>query len=200
MDVIPATAGDHYLTWWSATKSVEPGTLRWLNGARVAPLPGRGLLIHVEERRPLLRVESAGAGYWLCSDGSLERAQIDDHKLALFERIKRLPVARLDAMVPAQATQYASVLQSIAANCDAAMSGQIRYIVLNAKGEFSLIDSGGLEIRLGDGQQHELKIAALPKALRSTTEERSRMAYLDGSGRVQGSKFVYYAVLKEGSR
>jgi hypothetical protein len=191
---LPARQGDSYARWWKAATALKPAGSRWLRGVRPALLPGRSLLLRVQERKPVLRVESAGAGYWLCDDGSLERAQLADHQLPLFQAIKRQPVVRLDGMSLTEAEAAAPVLLAASAQCAYSLPGQIRTLAVSPGPQLALIDHTGLEIRLGGTSDTAVKIAALPKALRSASRDRSHLAYLDGTGQVKGGKFIFYEV------
>jgi hypothetical protein len=101
---------------------------------------------------------------------------------------------RLDGVALEGASGLAQELLGIAAQCVSVVPGQIRTLALNAAGEITLFDRTGLEIRLGQPADSQVKIAALPKALRTMSADRSKVAFLDGSGKVQGSKFVFYEV------
>jgi len=194
--VLEASQGGSYLEWWRAARSIKPGGSRWLTGVSVKPLTGRSLLLKVAERKPVLRVESAGAGYWLCDDGSVEKARLEDHKQPLFTAIKQSPVLRLNGVGIANISAHSDNILLAAALANEVMQGQIKILELNAKGELSMIDKGGLEIRFGQPRDLPAKIAILPSLLRSVSAERGTLAYLDGSGPLRGTRFVYMRVRK----
>jgi hypothetical protein len=194
--LVSARPADSYLRWWLASRRIDLAGQRWLTGVQARPLTGRGLLLQVGERKPVLRLESAGAGYWLCDDGSVEKARLEDHQLELFKQIKQFPVVKLEGLSAAQSSRWAAPLMQAAACCNVLLPGQIKTISLSANGELTLVDRGGLQILLGEARDIELRIGALPKALRALSADRSHVAYLDGRGRVQGTKFVFYEVRK----
>jgi hypothetical protein len=191
--LLGARPGGSYFSWWQSGRHLDLGAQRWLRGLAVKPLPGRTLLLNVSERRPLLSVESAGARYWLCDDGTLvPMAAKGRDKGAPFNAIQQLPHVQLVGRGLDDAATVVDALLLAAAACNEVLPGQVKRITVNAAGEFSLFDSTGLEIRLGQPQELTAKIAALPKALRAANADRASLNYLDASEPRVGDRLVIY--------
>jgi hypothetical protein len=190
--------GGSYLSWWNAGRKLQAAGQPWLRGLAVKPLPGRTILLNVNERRPLLAVESAGARYWLCDDRTFVPVTPARDKGGPFNAILQQPQVQFAGMRLDDAGGVVDALLLVAAACNEVLPGQIRRITVNGAGELSLYDAGGLEIRLGQPQDLTAKIAALPKALRAASADRAKLNYLDASEPRVGDRLVIYENRKDG--
>lgn len=159
--------------------SVSGGGHRWLRAVKVSQALPRTAVISVEERCPLLLVESHGAYYWLCDDNTLVRFDEQRDSGGVFNSIRQHPQVRLPYAEAGQQPPLASAVLMAAACCAAVLPETIKMIEVDGQGELNLYDRDGFRIRLGAPVCLEEKIGALPKALRLCQQDREKLEYLD---------------------
>lgn len=177
--------------WWACRRFDGAGT-RWAKSASCRPLPGRALLVNVNEKKPLLRVLAGGSKLWLCQDGSLLAMDPQADHGGAFSKIRQLPTVRLPAAEAGTELPAAPAILEAAAACYAALPGEIEFIELDAQGQLALYDLTGFPIKLGEPTMLGEKISALPKALRICSANRDKLLYLDAS-----NPAVFYEKWKE---
>ena len=145
------------------------------------PAWGWTVVLDPTERLPLLRVVAGGAKYWLCDDGALAKMDVDNDHGGVFDRIRGMPNVELLEDPGQGPLAEAALLLTTAGYCQSLMPGMIAMIRITTDGELNLTDQGGLEIRLGQPNELEKKLSALPKALRICESDRNSLDYLDAS-------------------
>jgi cell division septal protein FtsQ len=152
---------------------------RWLRAVDVRQTSLHAAVLEVEERCPLLKVDSHGVAYWLCDDLSIVRC--DDHRDVgkVFDDIRHQPLIELPQAEPGRTPSAAADVLLAAACCAAVMPNTIAAIRVDSQGEFNLYDQDGLRIRLGEPVDLAQKIGAVPKALRLCQPDHGKLEYLD---------------------
>jgi hypothetical protein len=193
--VLPRGAAT-YAEWWQAARTAKLDNQRWVTRISMRPLAGHTALLDVTERKPVLRLESAGRGYWLCDDGSLVGVAKEDKAAEFTARLKQFPSVKLDGISARAALADPEPIMTAAALCAAVLPGEISRLVINSRGEYTLFDRGGLEIRLGQPVDLGVKIGSLPKTLRAASAERAKLEYIDATGQRSGNRLVIYENLR----
>lgn len=161
--------------------SLDSNAIRWLRAVAVEQDYPRTAVLTVEERYPVLRVESMDNAYWLCDDGELVRQNPEQDTGDNFTAIAGLPTVRVSHAVEAGFFDNADTVMTVAACCNETMPGMISLIEIDADCVLNLYDRNGFRILLGQPEYLPEKIGALPKALRLNENERDNMRYLDAS-------------------
>ncbi|GEM_PF-2205668 len=159
--------------------AVGAGGHRWLRAVSVRQTAPRAAVLEVEERRPLLKVESRAEAFWLCDDLSLVRCDGQLDVGEVFDAIRQQPLVELPRAEPGRKPSAAADVLLAAACCAAAMPNVIAAIRVDSQGEFNLYARDGLRIRLGMPVDLERKIGAVPKALRLCEQDHGKLEYLD---------------------
>jgi hypothetical protein len=177
-------------SYWYRLWRFQPSSSRWLKDLTLQPSIGRQAVLLVQERRPLAAVHCGPLRGWLCDDGVIVPALPDD-KSERFTRIAALPPVVFPAAalavdtggqrLCAQRLDDADATMAVLAACALDLPGQVKAVQVAADRHTSLLCNDGLEVRLGSAENLQVKLAALPKALRLCAESRDKLRYLDAS-------------------
>lgn len=173
------TAGVSMAELRRGAAAVSAGGHRWLRAVSVRQTSPRAALLDVDERCPLLGVESLGGSFWLCDDLSIVRCDEQRDVGEVFDAIRQQPLIELPQAVPGRRPPAAADVLLAAACCAAVMPNVIAAIRVDSQGEFNLYDRDGLRIRLGEPVELARKIGAVPKALRLCQPDQGKLEYID---------------------
>ncbi|MBN2083207.1 hypothetical protein JW859_13495 [bacterium] len=152
---------------------------RWLRGIKISQDDINTTVLTVDERCPLLFVQAPDRNYWLCDDRALvvfsERLDVGEQ----FDKVQALPVVKPRAADLRQVQLAADTLLATAAGCREVLPGQVGHIILLPDGQLELVLKTGFRIQLGEPVELEVKLGALPTALRICQEDNPDLDCLD---------------------
>lgn len=157
-------------------------------GRRIAPLPGvrsfeydrafpNTLRIVLRPEVPVLVLRSGPDAYLVASSGRVIR-RLTQPRLSHLPRlwVTRQVQVRVGEALPASAADAASAVAPLRA---APLPGGVRFV--RGGKELTLVLAGGLEVRLGDHGDLQLKLAIARRILRASAAAASGGGYLDVS-------------------
>ena len=179
IDALAFKGGQSYAQINRGIRELGADEVRWLRGvAMERHLPATAVL-DIDERQPLLLIETLNRRYWLCDGGELVRVNPVKDTGETFVGIEQHPKVMLGYPVEEGYFELAQPVLVTAACCMDVLPGTIQTVEVTAEGEINLYDRSGFQILLGEPVDLAEKIGALPKALRLSEGDRDKLRYLD---------------------
>ncbi|MCB1185665.1 cell division protein FtsQ/DivIB [bacterium] len=169
------------------SKELPEGKSRWIKGYSTKMLPGRRMLLSVDERMPLLPLEIAGNAYWICSDGEVVLRDPEKDTAGHFEELNSLPLVSMEDSGIDADYAVTDTLILVSGLCHEMLDRRVTGIGVSSSGDFTLRTDRGLDVLLGTpGDEEELRhrISALSKAIRISDEYRDATAIDLRNGKV----------------